>query len=127
MCGIVGIIHTDGHPLDPALIEHMCQSIVHRGPNEQALHVAGGRGFGMCRLAIIDVAGGQQPLHNEDGTVEVIFNGEIYNFQALRGELQQLGHRFTTNSDTEVIVHAYEQWGDEALQRFIFIFAFALW
>src|SRR5205807_2541167 len=90
-------------------------------------YIKGNIGMAMRRLSIIDLASGKQPIANEDGTVLVTFNGEIYNFKELRTELSQAGHRFTTNSDTEVIVHAYEQWGDEALHRFNGMFAIALW
>jgi asparagine synthase (glutamine-hydrolysing) len=127
MCGIVGIMHASGQAVDPALLDSMCQSIYHRGPDEEGKRLAGPRAMGMRRLAIIDLAGGQQPIGNEDGSIEVVFNGEIYNFRELRAELELFGHRFATNCDTEVIVHAYEQWGDDALLRFNGMFAFALW
>ncbi|HSH81498.1 MAG TPA: asparagine synthase (glutamine-hydrolyzing) [Herpetosiphonaceae bacterium] len=127
MCGIVGILHPDGRQADAALLGNMCARIMHRGPDEEGLRLAGPRAMGMRRLAIIDLAGGQQPIANEDGSVEVVFNGEIYNFRELRAELEQYGHRFATRSDTEVIVHAYEQWGDDALRHFNGMFAFALW
>src|SRR3954471_14036297 len=125
MCGIVGILHTNGENADPALLATMCGQIVHRGPDEEGQLLSGALAMGMRRLAIIDITGGQQPIANEDGTIEVVFNGEIFNFRELRAELEQLGHRFATNSDTEVIVHAYEQWGDGALPRFNGMFAFA--
>src|SRR5919199_476205 len=127
MCGIVGILHPDGRTADPRLLARMCARIVHRGPDEEGLRLAGPRAMGMRRLSIIDVAGGHQPIANEDGSVEVVYNGEIYNFRELRAELEQHGHRFATSSDTEVIVHAYEQCGDNALRRFNGMFAFALW
>ncbi len=126
MCGIVGMLLQD-RAAEPALLAAMCDTIVHRGPDEEGVRLAGSRAFGMRRLAIIDLAGGQQPIANEDGTVEVVFNGEIFNFRELRAELEQYGHCFATSSDTEVIVHAYEQWGDAALLRFNGMFAFALW
>jgi asparagine synthase (glutamine-hydrolysing) len=100
---------------------------VHRGPDEGALHIAPGVGLGHRRLSIIDIATGQQPLFNEDGTVAVVFNGEIYNYQALIPELQALGHVFCSKSDTEVIVHAWEAWGADCVKRFRGMFAFALW
>ncbi len=127
MCGIVGILHPDGHAASAALLGAMCARILHRGPDAEGTRVAGSRAMGMRRLAIIDITGGQQPTANEDGSVEVVFNGEIYNFRELRTELEQYGHHFATRSDTEVIVHAYEQWGDDALRRFNGMFAFALW
>jgi len=99
----------------------------HRGPDEGSLHIEPGLGFGHRRLSIIDIATGQQPLFNEDGSVVVVFNGEIYNYQSLIPELQALGHVFKTKSDTEVIVHAWEQWGETCVQRFRGMFAFALW
>jgi asparagine synthase (glutamine-hydrolysing) len=100
---------------------------VHRGPDEGSLHLEPGVGLGHRRLSIIDVATGQQPLFNEDGSVVVVFNGEIYNYQELIPELQALGHVFHTKSDTECIVHAWEQWGEACVQRFRGMFAFALW
>jgi asparagine synthase (glutamine-hydrolysing) len=100
---------------------------LHRGPDEGSLHIEPGLGFGHRRLSIIDIATGQQPLANEDDTVWVVFNGEIYNFQELVPELEAAGHRFKTRSDTEVIVHAWEQWGEACVQRFRGMFAFVLW
>jgi len=105
----------------------MNKTLQHRGPDDEGFYIKGNIGMAMRRLAIIDLAGGQQPITNEDGNVVVTFNGEIYNFRQLRTELLQAGHRFTTNSDTEVIVHAYEQWGDDALKRLNGMFAIALW
>ena len=105
----------------------MNDSQLHRGPDEGSLHIEPGVGFGHRRLSIIDIATGQQPLFNEDGSVVVVFNGEIYNYQELIPELQAAGHRFHTKSDTEVIVHAWEQWGEDCVKRFRGMFAFALW
>jgi asparagine synthase (glutamine-hydrolysing) len=128
MCGICGHLNSErGRPVDPALLDRMNQTLRHRGPDDEGFYIKGNIGMAMRRLSIIDLAGGRQPIANEDGTVLVTFNGEIYNFKELRTELSQAGHRFTTNSDTEVIVHAYEQWGDEALHRFNGMFAIALW
>ncbi len=128
MCGITGIFDTrSGRDIDRAVLQRMNDSQHHRGPDEGSLHVEPGLGFGHRRLSIIDIATGQQPLFNEDGSVVVIFNGEIYNFQELIPELQAAGHRFHTKSDTEVIVHAWEQWGEACVQRFRGMFAFALW
>ena len=128
MCGITGIFDTRGaRPVDQAVLQRMNDSQLHRGPDEGSLHIEPGLGFGHRRLSIIDIATGQQPLFNEDGSVAIIFNGEIYNFQELIPELQAAGHRFHTKSDTEVIVHAWEQWGEECVQRLRGMFAFVLW
>ena len=105
----------------------MLQTIVHRGPDGEGRLDRPGLALGMRRLAIIDLAGGDQPIFNEDGSVAVVFNGEIYNFRELRADLERRGHRFATRSDTEVLVHGYEQWGDEMLHRLVGMFAFALW
>ena len=105
----------------------MTDIMSHRGPDANGFYIGGGAGLGHRRLSIIDLATGAQPLSNEDGTVWVTFNGEIYNFAEVRRELQQAGHRFRTNSDTEVIVHAYEQWGDQSVERLRGMFAYALW
>ena len=128
MCGIAGIMDSRGRrPIDQALLRRMTDSIAHRGPDGGGFHFGAGIGLGHRRLAIIDVAGGDQPLFNEDGTVAVSFNGEIYNFQELAAELEGKGHRFRTHCDTEVIVHAWEEWGEDCLRRFRGMFAFALW
>jgi asparagine synthase (glutamine-hydrolysing) len=128
MCGITGIFDTrGGSPVDDRVLRRMNDSQHHRGPDEGSVHIEPGVGLGHRRLSIIDIATGQQPLFNEDGSVVVVFNGEIYNYQDLIPELQALGHRFHTKSDTEVIVHAWEQWGDRCVERFRGMFAFALW
>ncbi|MEO7335526.1 MAG: asparagine synthetase B, partial [Caldimonas sp.] len=128
MCGITGIFDTRGtRPVDRAVLQRMNDAQFHRGPDEGSLHIEPGTGFGHRRLSIIDIATGQQPLFNEDGSVVVIFNGEIYNYQELIPELQAAGHLFHTKSDTEVIVHAWEQWGERCVERFRGMFAFALW
>ena len=128
MCGITGIFDTrSGNPIDRAVLQRMNDSQYHRGPDEGSLHLEPGLGFGHRRLSIIDIATGQQPLFNEDGSVVVVFNGEIYNYQSLIPELQALGHVFHTRSDTEVIVHAWESWGADCVHRFRGMFAFALW
>jgi asparagine synthase (glutamine-hydrolysing) len=128
MCGIVGIFHTrDKADVDRNTLSVMNQSQFHRGPDEGGLHLETGLGLGHRRLSIIDLSSGQQPLFNEDGSVVVVFNGEIYNFVDLMPELQALGHTFRTHCDTEVIVHAWEEWGPECVQRFRGMFAFALW
>jgi asparagine synthase (glutamine-hydrolysing) len=128
MCGIVGIFDTRGGRLiESERLERMNESQHHRGPDGSGLHIEAGLGLGHRRLSIIDVATGQQPLWNEDNSVVVVFNGEIYNYQALIPELVALGHRFRTKSDTEVIVHAWEAWGERCVDRLRGMFAFALW
>jgi asparagine synthase (glutamine-hydrolysing) len=128
MCGITGIFDTRAtRSVDAAVLRRMNDSQHHRGPDEGSLHLEPGLGFGHRRLSIIDIATGQQPLFNEDGSVVVIFNGEIYNYQSLIPELQAAGHVFRTKSDTEVIVHAWEAWGEQCVERFRGMFAFALW
>jgi asparagine synthase (glutamine-hydrolysing) len=128
MCGVVGLFDLDGRrEVDRALLDRMNETQHHRGPDGGGLHVEPGVGLGHRRLSIIDLSTGQQPLYNEDGSVVVVFNGEIYNFQALIPELSALGHVFKTKSDTEVIVHAWEAWGPACVERFRGMFAFALW
>jgi asparagine synthase (glutamine-hydrolysing) len=128
MCGIAGIFDlTETRAIDRALLSRINDIQSHRGPDEAGLHLEPGLGLGHRRLSIIDIASGQQPLFNEDGSVVVVFNGEIYNFVELIPELQSLGHTFRTRSDTEVIVHAWEQWGEACVQHFRGMFAFALW
>ena len=128
MCGITGIFDTRGkREIDHAVLRRMNESQFHRGPDEGGLHIEPGVGLGHRRLSIIDLSTGQQPLYNEDETVCVVFNGEIYNYQELIPELQALGHVFHTRSDTEVIVHAWEAWGEKCVDRFRGMFAFALW
>jgi asparagine synthase (glutamine-hydrolysing) len=128
MCGITGIFDTRGNgEINRPVLQRMNDSQVHRGPDEGSLHIEPGVGFGHRRLSIIDIATGQQPLFNEDGSVVVVFNGEIYNYQQLIPELQALGHVFHTKSDTECIVHAWEAWGPDCVIRFRGMFAFALW
>ncbi|WP_374262880.1 XrtA/PEP-CTERM system amidotransferase [Zoogloea sp.] len=128
MCGIAGLFDTRGkRDFDRALMKRMNDIQFHRGPDEGDLHFEPGVALGHRRLSIIDLSTGQQPLFNEDGSVAVVFNGEIYNFQELVPELEALGHRFHTRSDTEVIVHAWESWGEDCVQRFRGMFAFALW
>ncbi|NMM14069.1 MAG: amidotransferase 1, exosortase A system-associated [Rhodoferax sp.] len=128
MCGITGIFDTRGsRDISRAVLQRMNDSQLHRGPDEGSLHIEPGVGLGHRRLSIIDIATGQQPLFNEDGSVVVVFNGEIYNYQQLIPELQALGHVFHTKSDTEVIVHAWESWGADCVKRFRGMFAFALW
>jgi asparagine synthase (glutamine-hydrolysing) len=128
MCGITGIFDMrSGRPISHPVLHRMNESQTHRGPDEGSLHLEPGVGLGHRRLSIIDVATGQQPLFNEDKSVVVVFNGEIYNYQQLIPELQALGHVFHTRSDTEVIVHSWESWGEDCVKRFRGMFAFALW
>jgi len=127
MCGICGILNLAGAPVDGVLLDRMTQVIRHRGPDGEGRWLDHELGLGHRRLSIIDVAGGAQPIGNEDDRLQIVFNGEIYNFIELRNELEQRGHRFRTRSDTEVIVHAYEQWGADCVRRFNGMFAFALW
>ena len=128
MCGIAGIFHPNepDRPVDGPLLRAMTDTLVHRGPDDRGFYEGPGVGLGHRRLSIIDLAGGHQPLANEDGSVWVAFNGEIYNFVELMPELERLGHRFATRSDTEVIVHAWEEWGEQCVDRFRGMFAFAL-
>ena len=153
MCGIAGVVHWDGRGLSPKILQKMASTIVHRGPDEEGFYFnraiadadipvnsrraaicrpgasAAGASVGLAhrRLSIIDLSSGQQPLCNEDGTIWIVFNGEIYNFQVLRAELAGYGHSFKTRSDTEVIVHAYEEWGVDCVRRLNGMFAFAIW
>jgi asparagine synthase (glutamine-hydrolysing) len=128
MCGIVGIFDTTGRrEISRDLLSRMNETQFHRGPDEGGLHTEPGLGFGHRRLSIIDISSGQQPLFNEDETVVVTYNGEIYNFPELSEELKALGHRFRTHCDTEVIVHAWEEWGEACVDRFRGMFAFGIW
>ena len=128
MCGICGIAAWDpGRPVEAATIEAMASALVHRGPDGQGAHVAAGVGLGVRRLAIVDLDTGDQPIANEDGSVVVVCNGEIYNHVELRRELTRAGHRFRTRSDVETIVHLYEDHGVDCVYRLRGMFAFALW
>ena len=127
MCGIAGIVKWDGRPVAEDDVRAMCQAMVHRGPDEEGVYLGAGVGLGMRRLSIIDLEGGQQPISNEDGSIWVVFNGEIYNHRELRRQLTRGGHTFRTASDTETIVHLYEDLGPRAVERLRGMFAFALW
>ncbi|HVB57709.1 MAG TPA: asparagine synthase (glutamine-hydrolyzing) [Candidatus Acidoferrales bacterium] len=128
MCGIAGMVAADREfQVDAADVQQMCAAIVHRGPDDEGVLVDGPVGLGMRRLSIIDVSGGQQPIHNEDRSVWVVFNGEIYNFLDLRRQLEADGHHFYTRSDTEVLVHLYERYGTECVTHLRGMFAFALY
>ena len=128
MCGIVGVFDLAGkREYSRELISRMNETQYHRGPDEGGIHIEPGVGFGHRRLSIIDLSSGQQPLFNEDGSVVVTYNGEIYNFPELSDELKACGHQFKTHCDTEVIVHAWEEWGEACVERFRGMFAFAVW
>ncbi len=127
VCGIAGMIGRQDELVDANEIRRMCQTIVHRGPDDEGIYARGPVGLGIRRLSIIDLAGGRQPIHNEDQSVWVVFNGEIYNFPELRRELETRGHRFYTHSDTEVIVHLYEEMGSDCVKRLRGMFAIALY
>ena len=127
MCGICGLASFNGGPVEPALLEAMNETLVHRGPDSGGTFVDGPVGLAARRLAIIDLAGGDQPISNEDGTMWVVQNGEIYNYRELRAELERKGHRFATRSDTEVLVHLYEEHGTKFVERLRGMFAIALW
>jgi asparagine synthase (glutamine-hydrolysing) len=133
MCGIAGFVESSrttapfGPQTSGALVRRMCDVIRHRGPDDEGVWVDEGVALGMRRLSIIDLSTGHQPIHNEDRSVWIVFNGEIYNFRELRRELEAAGHRFYTSTDTEVIVHAYEEWGKGAIGRLRGMFGLAIW
>ena len=133
MCGIAGFSDDSSIPrssrrdADFALVHRMCEVIRHRGPDDEGIHVEDGAALGMRRLSIIDLSTGNQPIHNEDRSVWLVFNGEIYNYRELRQTLEREGHAFYTSSDTETIVHAYEEWGEGAFGRLRGMFGIALW
>ena len=128
MCGISGIVYTDPrHPVDRHLMRRLTTILAHRGPDSDGFYWGEGAALGHRRLSIIDLATGDQPMFNQDRTKAVVFNGEVYNFRELRIELEQRNHRFSTASDTEVIVHAWEEWGDAGISRLRGMFALALW
>jgi len=127
MCGIAGWYRRGGRPVDEAVIRDQCATLVHRGPDDQGVFVDSDFGFGMRRLSVLDPAGGHQPMQSGDGHCDIVFNGEVYNFAELRGELQALGRQFRTRSDTEVVLEAFAAWGDAAWARLEGMFAVALW
>ena len=128
MCGIAGVLYSDpSRPVSRAVLKAMGDAIAHRGPDAEGFWVDAGLGLVHRRLSIIDLAGGDQPIANEDGSIQVVFNGEIYNFRELRDGLEAKGHRFRTHSDTEILVHLYEEWGDGLVESLRGMFAFALW
>src|SRR5215471_9022587 len=128
MCGIAGFIDRQRNRENAEmLIDSMCRVIRHRGPDDQGTWVGDGTALGMRRLSIIDLAGGHQPIFNEDKSILVVFNGEIYNYRELQEELKERGHSFRTKCDSEVIVHAYEEYGDDCVKHLRGMFTFALW
>ncbi len=128
MCGICGQYNfSDNKPVQLDDIKRMAGSLVHRGPDDEGFFLAGPLGLGFRRLSIIDLGGGHQPMSDQQESIWVVFNGEIYNFKELRSELESYGHVFRTNSDTEVIIHGYKQWGDEVLDRLNGMFGLAIW
>jgi len=128
VCGIYGAFSTDAtRPVQLEVLERMAQVLAHRGPDGEGRHVVGPLGMGMCRLSIIDLESGTQPISNEDGTLWVVFNGEIYNYRELTSDLVARGHRFATASDTEVLIHLYEEYGERCVEPLRGMFAFAIW
>src|SRR6266852_5730145 len=130
MCGIAGFVSRDEHrnPREArAVLESMCRVITHRGPDDQGTLVNDRVALGMRRLSIIDLAGGHQPMSGCNRATTIVFNGEIYNYRELQRELESRGHRFQTNSDTETIVHAYEEYGERCVDHLRGMFAFAIW
>ena len=128
MCGIAGIFHYDSsHPVAQDRVQRMCDALVHRGPDDSGTHVDGPVGIGIRRLSIIDLSGGHQPIFNEDASLAIVYNGEVYNYKELRRYCEDRGHRFTTQTDTEVVLHLYEEDGPEAVQKLNGMFAFAIW
>src|SRR5687767_726902 len=128
MCGIAGIVYQDRErPVPEALVRRMCTALRHRGPDAEGLHVQGAVGLGMRRLSIIDLSGGQQPIYNEDGSKVIVFNGEVYNYQSLRSGLAARGHTIRSHSDTETVLHLYEERGADCVTPLRGMFAFAIW
>jgi len=127
MCGICGVMAFSDEVIDPRVLRAMNGTLVHRGPDDEGYYQNGSVGLAMRRLSIIDLAAGHQPLSNEDGSIWIVFNGEIYNYRELREDLIKRGHKFVTDSDTEAIIHAYEEFGVECLDHLNGMFAFAIW
>src|SRR5687768_12894632 len=127
MCGICGAIDFSNDGSAPALVQRMTPTMSHRGPDDEGYLFSGPVAVGMRRLSIIDLDGGHQPIFNEDGSVGVVLNGEIYNFQELRKQLRDRGHRFRSRSDSEVVAHAYEEWGPGCVDHLRGMFAFAVY
>ena len=128
MCGITGVYNLDERKADPILLKSMTDCLRHRGPDDSGIYVDQNVGLGHARLSILDLSpAGHQPMSNDDQTIWVTFNGEIYNFQEIRKELEQKGYKFKSNSDTEVIIKSYEEWGLKAVEKYRGMFAFAIW
>jgi asparagine synthase (glutamine-hydrolysing) len=127
MCGIAGYLHLDDGPPERALLRRMISSLLHRGPDATGVHTAGPVGLAHARLSIIDLAGGAQPMATVDGKLWITFNGEIFNYVELREELIAKGHQFATRSDTEVILNAYREYGQDCVHHFNGQWAFAIW
>ncbi|HEX3100805.1 MAG TPA: asparagine synthase (glutamine-hydrolyzing) [Pyrinomonadaceae bacterium] len=127
MCGITGFVNANGGAVERTILERMNQAIIHRGPDEDGFYIKQNVGLAMRRLSIIDLASGQQPIYNEDKTKTIVFNGEIYNYQALREDLEKRGHQFYTRSDTEVVIHLYDEYGVDCLTHLRGMFALAIW
>jgi asparagine synthase (glutamine-hydrolysing) len=127
MCGICGIACSDDRPVERKLLDQMTDILQHRGPDSRGVHIAPGIGLGVRRLSIIDIQGGDQPISNEDGSLTLVCNGEIYNYVELRAALETSGHRFRTSTDVETILHLYEDHGIDCVKRLRGMFTFALW
>ena len=127
MCGIVGIVEPNGRPVDRSWLASLNAALYHRGPDDDGFYFNGSVGLGMRRLSIIDVSGGRQPIHNEDRSIWAVLNGEIYTYRELRTDLEALGHKFYTQSDTETLVHLYEQYGEDGVAKLRGMFAYAIW
>ncbi len=126
MCGICGVVGIESRESGESVVRRMMAAMVHRGPDEEGILLVSPVAVGMRRLSIVDLSGGSQPVWNETGTLAVVYNGEIYNFKSLRAELESAGHKFRTRSDTEVVVHAYEEWGERCAEHLHGMFAFAV-
>src|SRR5689334_3041834 len=128
MCGISGLFYFDhARPVEEEIVHRMQAVTTHRGPDDSGMYLRANVGLGCNRLSIIDLSGGHQPMSNEDGTVWIVFNGEIYNFLELHDELVRRGHQFRTRSDTETIVHAWEEYGERCVDKLRGMFAFVIW
>src|SRR5690348_15555054 len=127
MCGIAGIYSAGGRQVHLHEVQAMCDAMVHRGPDDAGYYLRPQVGLGMRRLSIIDLETGHQPVRNEDGTVHAVMNGEIYNYRELRTDLERRGHRFYTRTDTETLVHLYEEFGDDCVTHLRGMFTFAIW
>src|SRR5262245_58204388 len=128
MCGIAGVLNLAGEPVAPSTVKRMTDAVAHRGPDGEGQYTSGNVGLGHRRLAIIDLSdAARQPMASHDGRWQIVYNGELYNFRELRTELEPLGHRFRTRSDTDVLIAAWAQWGTRSLERLNGMFAFAIW